>query len=129
MIEGPSGVIERLFDRMTAGDWTGFGALLSPEAERIGPWGDRVVGRDRYVQLVAGPLGDGHGSRWDVHRIAYTRDGRSGFARVTAHLVPGGGAPFERFEEVLAFEMDDDGLVCRVEVFWQTPWLDAARGG
>jgi hypothetical protein len=120
--ESSTGVIERLFDRMTAGDWKGYGALLSADAERIGQWGDRMVGRDRYVELIAGPLNDGHGTTWDVHQIAYAPDGRSAFARVTAHLVPRGGVP-ERFEEILAFEMDEQGLVRRVEVFWQTPWL------
>jgi SnoaL-like domain len=124
MIQGASpGVIERLFDRMTAGDWAGYGALLSPDAERIGPWGDRLVGRDRYVEMMAGPLKDGHGTMWDVHQIVYAPDGKFAFARVTANLGPGLGMPFERFDQILAFTMDDEGLVCRVEVFWQTPWL------
>ena len=123
-MHGSTGVIERFFERMTAGDWRGCGALLSADAERIGPWGDRLVGRERYVQLIAGPRRDSHGTRWDVHRVAYAPDGRSGFARVTARLAPGGGAPFERFEETLTFEMNDEGLVRRIEVFWQTPWLD-----
>ena len=70
MIEGATrGVIERLLDRLTAGDWAGYGALLAPDAERIGPWGDRMVGRDRYVEMMAGPLNDGHGTTWDVHQI------------------------------------------------------------
>jgi hypothetical protein len=123
VVDSSTGVIERLFDRMTARDWAGYGALLSADAERIGPWGDRMVGRDRYIEMISGPLNDGHRTTWDVHQIAYAPDGRSAFARVTAHLAPEPGAPFERFEETLAFEMDEEGLVCRVEVFWQTPWL------
>jgi hypothetical protein len=124
MIESASaGVIERLFDRLTAGDWAGYGALLSPDAERIGPWGDRMVGRDRYVEMMAGPLNDGHGTTWDIHQIVYASDGQSGFARVTANLGPGLEMPFERFDQILAFTMDGEGQVCRVEVFWQTPWL------
>ena len=124
MIEGATrGVIERLLDRLTAGDWAGYGALLAPDAERIGPWGDRMVGRDRYVEMMAGPRKDGHGTTWDVHQIVYAPDGQSGFARVTANLGPGLGMPFERFDQILAFTMDDEDLVCRVEVFWQTPWL------
>jgi hypothetical protein len=31
--------------------------------------------------------------------------------------------PFEQFDQILAVTMDDEGLVCRVEVFWQAPWL------
>ena len=125
MIESASGVIERLFDRLIAGDWTGYGALLSPDVERIGPWGDRLVGRDRLVEMMAmltpsGSRNDVPGATWDVHRIAYTPDGRSGFARVTAHPARG---PLSQFEETLAFVMDDEGLVSLVEVFWQTPQL------
>jgi hypothetical protein len=120
-------VIDWLFDCMVAGDSSRYGALLTPDAERIGPWGDRMVGRDRLVEMVAAPLKDGHGNSWEVHRITYAPDGRSGFARVTAHLAPG-RAPFEQFEETLAFEMDDEDLISRIEVFWQTPWLASASG-
>jgi hypothetical protein len=124
VIEGAStGVIERLLDRLTSGDWAGYGALLSPDVERIGPYGDRMVGRDLYVEMMAGPLKDGRGTTWDIHQITYADDGQSAFARVTANLGPGLGMPFERFDQILAFAMDNEGLIRRVEVFWQTPWL------
>jgi hypothetical protein len=118
-----TGVIEHFFDRLVAGDWTGLSALMAPEMERIGPWGDRMTGRDRYVEMMAAsnPTGsDATTATWDVHRIAYASDGHSGFARVTAH--PGQG-PLSTFEETLAFVMDDQGLVSLIEVFWQTPQL------
>ena len=123
MIENVGGVIERLFDRLDAGDWIGYGALLSPEVERIGPWGERLVGRNRIVDMMAmltpsGSDNDRSEPTWDVHRIAYAPDGRSGFARVTAY--PGRG-PLSQFEETVAFVMDDEGLVSLIEVFWQTP--------
>jgi hypothetical protein len=35
--ESVPGVIELLLDRMIAGDWSGYGALVSPDVERIGP--------------------------------------------------------------------------------------------
>ena len=60
------GVIERLFDRPIVGDLTGYGALLSPDVERIGPWGDRLVGRDSVLELMA----EGTRTTWGVHRIA-----------------------------------------------------------
>jgi len=123
LMESSGGVIERFFDRLFAGDWTGLSALLSSDMERIGPWGDRMVGRDRYVELMAlsnpsSSPGNVPGTTWEVHRIAYTPDGRSGFARVTAHPDRG---PLSQFEETLAFVMDDEGLVSLIEVFWQTP--------
>ena len=116
MTESAVGVIERLFDRLIAGDWTGYGALLSPNVERIGPWGDRMVGRDRLLEMMA----DLPGTTWDVHRIVYAPDGQSAFARVTAHPARGG---LSQFEETLAFVMDDEGFVSLIEVFWQTPWV------
>ena len=70
-----SGVIERLLGRLIAGDWAGYRALLSPDAERIGPYGDRMVGRDGYVAMMAGPLKDGRGTTWDVHQVVYASDG------------------------------------------------------
>jgi hypothetical protein len=124
MTEGASpGVIERLFDRLTNGDWAGYSALLSPDVEPVGPYGDRMVGRDLYGEMIAGPLKDGRGTTWNVHQVVYSPDGHSAFACVTADLGPGLGMPFERFDQILAFTMGDEGLVCRVEVFWQTPWL------
>jgi len=115
MTEGAGGAIERIFDRLTAGDWTGYVALLSPDVVRIGAWGDRTVGRDHILAMVA----DLPGTTWDVHRIVYSPDGRAAFARVTAHPTQGG---LSSFEETLAFEFDAEGLVSVIEMFWQTPW-------
>ena len=101
---------------LVANDLAGYGALVSPDVVRVGPWGDRMVGRDRLLELMA----EGSGTTWDVHRIAYAPDGRSAFARVTAYPARGG---LSRFEETLAFVMDHEGLVSLIEVFWQTPWV------
>ena len=116
MTESAVGIIEGLFDRLIAGDWTGYGALLSPNVERIGPWGDRMVGRDRLLEMMS----EVPGTTWDVHRIVYAPDGQSAFARVTAYPARGG---LSQFEETLAFVMNDEGLVSLIEVFWQTPWI------
>lgn len=115
MAKSIGGVIERLFECLIADDRAGYGALLSPEVERIGPWGDHTIGRDRLVQMMA----DLPGTTWDIHRIVYARDGQSAFARVTAHPARG---ELSQFEETLAFVLDDAGLVSLIEVFWQTPW-------
>ena len=121
--EGAPGVLERLFDRLIAGDWTGYGALLSADVERIGPWGACLVGRERVVEMMRASIApssrdDIPGTTWESHRIICAPDGRSGFARVTAHPARG---PLSQFEESLAFVMNDEGLVSLIEVFWQTP--------
>jgi len=109
------GVIERFFDCLMRRDWGSFGELLSPDVERVGAFGDRMVGRDPYVEMMAMAAPDSQAS-WVVHRIVYAPDKSSGFARVTAY--PTVGRPFE---ETLMYTMDDEGLVRGVEVFWQTP--------
>jgi SnoaL-like domain len=115
MIESAGGVIERLFECLIANELAGYGALVSPDVERVGPWGDRMVGRDRLLELMA----EGSGTTWDLHRIVYAPGGQSAFARVTAYPARGG---LSQFEQTLAFVMDREGLVSLIEVFWQTPW-------
>jgi hypothetical protein len=119
----PDGVVERFFARLTARDWAGLGVLLAEDVERIGPFGDRAVGRDRYVDLLRGLVPSDYGN--DVHRITYAPDGHSAFARVTEHLVYPHGT--FHLEEAYAFEIGARGSIDRLEVFWQTP--DADPGG
>ncbi|HWS47540.1 MAG TPA: nuclear transport factor 2 family protein, partial [Acidimicrobiia bacterium] len=95
MIDSGDGMVEQTFEHLAARDWDSFGALLATDVERIGPFGERVVGRDAYVELMAAGVqrgSDDGGDRttWDVHRVVYAHDGRSAFARVTAHVPHGG---------------------------------------
>jgi hypothetical protein len=125
MTERAGGVIERFFDHLTAREWPSLGELLAPQVERIGPFGDRVVGRDRYLDLLIGTVPSEYGN--DVLRVTYAGDGGSGFARVTEHL----HYPDQEFhlEEAYTFEIDEQGLLSRVEVYWQTPELDPGGFG
>ncbi len=120
----PGGTIERFFDRLTARDWESLGALLSSGVERIGPFGDRVTGRERYLDLLEASVPAEYGN--DVHRVTYAADGRSGFARVTEHLT----YPDRELhlEEAYSFHIDHGGHISLVEVFWQTPSSDDAPG-
>jgi hypothetical protein len=116
------GVVERTFEYMAASDWGSFGALLSSGVERVGPFGERVIGRDAYIELMS--AGEHAGSdegrpSWDVHCVAYTADRRSAFARVTAH-VPRSDRDLW-IEEALVYELDESGLISRIEVFWRDP--------
>ena len=120
MAEHEGGIVERFFECLTARDWASLGEVLAPEVERFGPFGDRVVGRRRYLDLLSDSVP--HRYRNDVHRITYAADGRSAFARVTEHL-----AYPERelhLEEAYSFHIDGSGAISRVEVFWQTPSTD-----
>jgi hypothetical protein len=117
-------VVERMFEFLATYDWDSFGALLSPDVERIGPFGERLLGRDAYVQLMAGSAQptsaeDRHRTTWDVHCIAYTDDRRSAFARITAHVPHDDGNL--RIEQALSYTLDENRLISRIEVFWRNP--------
>jgi limonene-1,2-epoxide hydrolase len=116
--------IERFFVALSARDWEAFAAVLAPDVERIGPLGDRVRGRERYVDLLRGLVPSEYGN--DVHRITCAPDGRSAFARVTEHL----GYPDRalHLEEAYAFGLGEDGLLSSIEIFLQTPDAGGLRG-
>jgi hypothetical protein len=119
-----NGGVERFFEDLSARDWESLRGDLAPEVERIGPFGDRVAGREGYLAMLEESVPADY--RNDVHRVAYAEDGRTAFARVTEHL----GYPDRtlHLEEAYAFGLDEVGLVSRIEVFWQTPQYDPAAG-
>ena len=123
MTDSNDRIVERTFEHLASRDWHAFGALLSPDVARIGPFGERVFGRGAYVELMSrGTPGSGDGTQrttWDVHRVVYARDRRSAFARVTAH-VPRSGREL-RIEQTLAYELEANGLIARIEVYWRDP--------
>ncbi len=114
------GTIERFFGCLSARDWTGLGMLLSPQVERTGPLGDLVRGKANYLNLLRESVPETYGN--DIHRITYALGGRSAFARVTEHL----GYPDQalHLEEAYFFQIDQRGLITRVEIFWQSPPSD-----
>lgn len=119
----PGGPIERFFAALSARDWESFVLVLAPHVVRVGPFGDRVTGSERYVDLLRGLVPSDYGN--DVHRITYAPGGRAGFARVTEHL--GYTDRPLHLEEAYAFELDAEELVSLVEIFLQMP--DADPGG
>ncbi|HUE09234.1 MAG TPA: nuclear transport factor 2 family protein [Acidimicrobiales bacterium] len=119
-----SGTVERFFEHLSARDWASLSGVLAPEVERVGPFGDRVSGRDRYLAMLEEAVPAVY--RNDVHLVTYAADRRAAFARLTEHL----GYPDQtlHLEEAYAFELDAGGLVRRIEVFWQTPQYKPTAG-
>jgi ketosteroid isomerase-like protein len=119
-----SGPVERFFEHLSARDWASLRGVLAPEVERVGPLADRVAGRDRYLAMLEAAVPADY--RNDVHRVTYAADGRTAFALVTEHL----GYPNRtlHLEEAYAFGLDDEGVLSRIEVFWQTPPEEPAAG-
>jgi SnoaL-like protein len=97
--------IERFFMHLTARDWSALAEVLAEGVERVGPLGDHVIGRERYLEFLRDSVPDAD-------------DGRAAFARVTEHLVYPDGSTYH-LEEAYAFEIDAQGSIARVEVFWQ----------
>ncbi len=110
-------IVEAFFAYLTARDWDGLSVVLSQDVERVGPFADLVTGRDRYLEFLRGTVPSEY--RNDVRRIAAASDGRAVFARVTEHLRYGDQE--RSLEEAYSFDIGDDGLISRVEIYWQTP--------
>jgi ketosteroid isomerase-like protein len=119
-----SGIVERFFEHLSGRDWASLRGVLAPDVERVGPFGDRVSGRDRYLVMLEEAVPADY--RNDVHLVTYSADGRAAWARVTEHL----GYPDRtlHLEEAYAFELDSGRLVSRIEVFWQTPQFNPTAG-
>ena len=88
-----------------------------------------MAGRDRYLSFLAGTVPPAP-SRYenDVHAVLTSPDGMRACARVSEHLEYPGYEP-RHLEEAHWFELDDHGLVARVEIFWQTPAADPGGFG
>ena len=126
MTDSSDGVVETMFKVLGARDWDALSMLLATDLERIGQFGDRVEGRDAFVHFMKGadqPTSDYVPQRtaWDVHSVAYTEDRRTAFARVTARIPRNDGGRELRIEETLAYRLDENGLIARIEVFWRDP--------
>ncbi len=118
-------IVESFFAYLTARDWGRLRAVLSPTVERIGPYADRITGRDRYLDFLRGTVPSEY--RNDVRRIVARSDGRAAFATVTEHLRY--GQQGRNFEEAYSFDIGEDGLISRVEIYWQTPGNDPGGFG
>ncbi|ACQ81004.1 conserved hypothetical protein [Beutenbergia cavernae DSM 12333] len=106
----PAQVIERLWARMSARDWTGLGELIAEDV--VVDWpssAERIVGRANYVAVNAEyPEG------WSIRVLGIVADGD----RVVSEVeVPMEGA--ETFR-VASFWTVRDGVVTHATEYWTT---------
>jgi ketosteroid isomerase-like protein len=111
-------IIERYLDAIASHDWAALEGCIADDIIRVGPYGDRYVGRDDYVAFIADLMPRLKGYRMEVHRITYASDVLA-FAELT-ETVDADGKPF-RTPEVLVFAVDGDRGIARVDIFIQTP--------
>jgi limonene-1,2-epoxide hydrolase len=121
----PTSIVEAFFAYLTAREWDHLRVVLSHDVERVGPFADKITGRDRYLDFLRGTVPSEY--RNEVRRIIPASDGRAAFARVTEHLRY--GEQERRLEEAYSFDIGDSGLISRVEIYWQTPENDPGGFG
>jgi limonene-1,2-epoxide hydrolase len=121
----PTSIVEGFFAYLTARDWEHLRVALRQNVERVGPFADKITGRDRYLDFLRGTVPSEY--RNDVRRIVAASDGRAAFARVTEHLRYGDQK--RSLEEAYSFDIGEDGLISRIEIYWQTPGNDPGGFG
>lgn len=105
-------VVEAYWAAANARDWAGFGALLAPDVVyELPQTGERIRGRERYVQFNAEYPGD-----WAVTPVRIVGTGSHG-ASWTRFVVDGGEQTGLCF-----FDLDEAGLIARISDFWPTPY-------
>ena len=107
-------VVSGYLAALRAGDWDALRALLAPEVERHGPYGDDFTDRDAYVTFLVetfAMLGD---YELEVHRAFGTPTRTCVELAETATV----GEQRLRTEEAVVFAVSD-GLISDIRVFLQ----------
>jgi len=110
------GVIERFLRTMAGHDWAGMAACIADHFTRVGPYGDVYASKPEYVAFLAELLPTLAGYEMEVTRVSYA--GAVGFAELSETVEVDGTRL--RTPECLTFDLTDDGLIARIEVFTQT---------
>lgn len=118
--------VARYLESLNAEDWEAMGATLTEGPfERVGPFCDVVADKAAYLGFldeIVTTLGD---YTVRTRRISAT-DGVV-YAEINESFVFDGKRM--EFPEVLAFDIGDDGLITRVQVYMMRPDDEAVVGG
>ncbi len=118
------GVVERYLECLGAHDWDGLAATIAGEGLiREGPFCDVVEGKEHYVAYLRKVLTNLAGHRLEVQRVSHV-DPRLSFVELTEAFEIDGAT--KRWPECILFEQGDDGLICRVSVFFKQRAADTA---
>src|SRR5262245_21454426 len=111
--ETRAAVVERYLAALAAHDWDALAACLTPDVERIGPYGDVYRGREPYVKFLAEILSSLSGYQLEVSRLIATQDTVVAELSETVDLPDGR----RRTDEAVVFDLSPDGLIRHVGVF------------
>jgi hypothetical protein len=114
-----SDAVQRFIDCLSAQDWDGFAATMTEDVERLGPYGDVVSPRAKYVAFLQSVVPKHPNYGLAARRLTRSPDQRVAVAEVTETLTVG-GAPVS-YPEVLVFDVGDAGLITRVAVYTMRP--------
>lgn len=113
-----AGIVERYLDAIVSHDWDVVSECVADGVVRVGPYGDRYEGRDEYMAFIADTMPKLKGYVMEVHRVTYANNGLA-FAELNETMELEGRPTLTR--EVLAFDLDADRRIARVDIFIQTP--------
>jgi hypothetical protein len=116
-------VVSRFWRGIDTHDWELVAATLADDFVRIGMRDnaeDTSRGKTSYMEFVSRVVGkmEHHDLRTD--RVFYSADGRTAVAETVETIrPPGEEVVVMRFANVM--ELDDDGLISSLDIFWKTP--------
>lgn len=113
------GVVERYLEFLAAHDWDGLATTIADDGlTREGPFCDLVEGKDHYVAYLRKVLTTLKGHQLEVTRVSHV-DNRVSFVELTESFEIDGTPA--AWPECLLFELNDDGLISHVSVFFKQP--------
>ena len=116
-IEIGAGVVERYLECLAAHDWDGVAATIADQGlVREGPFCDVIEGKAHYVAYLRKVCTNLEGHRLDVQRISHVNT-RLPFVELTEAFEIDGAT--KQWPESILFERAEDGLICRVSVFFK----------
>jgi hypothetical protein len=111
-------VVEQYLAALDEQDWSGVAATLTDDDfERVGPFCDIVASKDAYVAFLERVVSALAEYRLVPGRVVSTE--RVVYAEITESCVQAGET--KAFPEVLVFDLADDGLIRRVQVYLMQP--------
>lgn len=110
--------LETYLEALGAQDWERLSATLAEEVHRTGPYLDVVRGREAYVAFLSRAVTSLPNYELRVTRI---RELGPGSALVELSEILDVEGVRTEFPEALIFDLDQDGLISRVDIYIKQP--------
>jgi ketosteroid isomerase-like protein len=110
-------IVTKYLNAIASHDWDVVDECIADDIVRVGPYGDRYVGRDEYLAFIADLMPRLKGYAMKVERVTHASDALA-FAELS-ETVEIDGKPMVT-PEVLVFAIAGDGRIARVDIYIQT---------